>query len=200
MDRGLVLRSVLLVGCCLCVAVPAVAQFRAQLPPVEAAAAPDSLAAAAVSSTIPAWEKLAWFVGASVAYAGIDYFGYNLSRHDAAQLAGYRILQLMMHGALTWMLAHFVDIPTAAGWNIAWWTFNMDILYYGFAEIFNPGPGWDSRGAFKAGVIDDNCNWAYWTPVGLVRGARKDRIIPGSTILAQALVGMTLALTVTLSF
>jgi len=121
-----------------------------------------------------------------MAYALLDYLGYNLTRHDARLLRRYRAAQAAMQVALTaaaWLLA---SAATAIAFNMIWWTFGEDILYYAFAAMFNPGGRWESRGNFRRYVLGNQCTWAFWTPIGLLRGMDRTKRIAGSTLIAQA--------------
>ena len=145
-------------------------------------------------------ERLLWLAGASVAYAGFDYIGYNATRNNPSALRAYRVTQVLMQSAISWLLYEQVGLPTAISFNLIWWTFGMDFLYYGYAEIINPGHPWESRGDFGNGVLANRCGWAYWTPVGISRGMKRGKPIAANTLIAQSLVGLGLAVTITLAW
>lgn len=145
-------------------------------------------------------EKLLYLLGASVFFAGFDYLGYNATRQHPSALSVYRVLQGLTQLAISWFLYEQVGLPTAIGFNLIWWTFGDDFLYYGYAELMNPGHPWESRGELGRKVMGNHCTWAYWTPVGILRGMKRDRAIAGSTLIAQSLVGLTAAISITLSF
>ena len=147
-----------------------------------------------------ALEKTAWLLGASVLFAGFDYVGFNATRQNPNALKVYRVLQVLAQTAISWVLYDQVGLPTAIGFNLIWWTFGDDFLYYGFAELINPGHPWESRGDLGRGVMSNQCRWAYWTPIGIARGMRRDDPIAGNTLVAQALTGLALAFTITLTF
>jgi hypothetical protein len=152
------------------------------------------------SSMISDGDQLLYILGAGLIYAGIDYVGYNLTRSNATSLAIYRVFQVGMQAALSWLLYEIAGLPAAIGFNVIWWTFGWDFLYYGYAELFNPGGGWDSRGYLKAGVLNNQCNWAWWTPVGITRGMSREKFIAGNTLIAQSLIGTALAIGITLHY
>lgn len=145
------------------------------------------------------WEKILYLTGASVLYAGIDYTGYNLTRNNNAALTVYRIFQVAVQGAITYFLYKEIGLPTAIAFNVIWWTFGDDILYYGYSELVNPGGRWESRGSFSANVMGNHATWAYWTPIGIVRGMKRDQPIAGDTLIAQSLFGLEIALTITIT-
>jgi hypothetical protein len=158
-------------------------------------AAMDAAGAAPSATT-----KLLWLGGACILYAGADYAGYNATRHNPTALKVYRVFQLLMQGAMSWLLYEQVGLPTALSFNLIWWTFGLDFLYYGYAELINPGHPWESRGDFRNGVLSNRCGWAYWTPVGMTRGMKRGLPIAADTLIAQSLIGLGLALTITIVF
>lgn len=146
------------------------------------------------------WKKLVYLTGASVVYAGVDYLGYNLTNRNPTALKVYRVFQVLMQAGISWFLYEQLGLPTAIGFNLIWWTFGDDILYYGYANVLNPGGKWESRGAFTHSVMGNHCTWAYWTPLGLLRGMDNKKVIAGNTLVAQSIIGAALAITITISF
>jgi hypothetical protein len=171
---------------------------RSQIPATpQEAAEPQS----AIDTATPSLgTKLLYLGGASLLFSGFDYFGYNLTRRNPSALIVYRVLQVLTQGAITWFLYDKMGLPTAVSFNVLWWTFCCDFLYYGYAEVINPGHPWESRGDLRNGVFRNDATWAYWTPVGISRGMKRDKGIPGETLVAQSLVGLALALTITITF
>lgn len=102
-------------------------------------------------------------------------------------------------GLLTYGLTKKFGWKTGAAFNAIWWTFGDDLLYYGIAEamgrlnIVKKGSSWDRSPAFK-GVVEDKVTWAWWTPVGLLRGGKNDKSIEGKTLFIQSGVGLAVAL------
>ncbi len=147
-------------------------------------------------------EKVGYLLGASVAFSLFDYVGYNASKgSDGLAPPAYRVLQLAVQGGLTYFLYEECGLPTAIGFNLIWWTFGDDLLYYGWAELLNPGGLWEGRGALDRAVLKHGAGHAYWTPVGIARGFRRDGSrISGDTLVAQSLVGAALAITITVTW
>ena len=81
-----------------------------------------------------------------------------------------------------------------------WWTWGLDAIFYGYTELFNVGGSWKSRGVFQADIMDNNCKWASWTPIGIAQGADPNKKLAGDALMAQTLVGAVLAVTITVSF
>ncbi len=151
--------------------------------------------------TLPALTKLAWLFGSSAAFALFDYVGFNYTAStDKSMLPLYRALQASVQTGIVYYLFKNISLGTAAGFTVIWWTFGDDFLYYGYAELFNPGPPWESRGNMNINVFGNHCTWAYWTPIGIARGVKRNKVIAGDTLLAQALAGAALGVTFTVSF
>ena len=148
----------------------------------------------------PKWQKALYLTGASLIYSGIDYFGYNATKNNSTSLIIYRIFQIATQGAISWFLYDQLGLPAAIGFNLIWWTFGDDLLYYGYAELVNPGGTWESRGALRNSVINNHTTWAYWTPIGISRGIKRSEPIAGDALIAQSLIGAAIAFTITLTF
>jgi hypothetical protein len=131
-------------------------------------------------------------------YALGDYIGYNLTRHDTRQLRRYRIGQVCMQMVLTGLTWFAASWATALAFNLIWWTFGEDILYYAFAAILNPGGRWESRGNFRKNILGNRCTWAFWTPAGMMRGMNRAACIPARVLIPQAIAGLFLAVILTL--
>jgi hypothetical protein len=161
----------------------------------------DSLRIDLFASTSPGQgEKLLWLAGATFSYAMFDYIGYNLVRDNTSTLPIYRVMQALVQAGITWILYEKLGLPTAAAFNLVWWTWGTDALFYGYTELFNVGGNWKGRGVFQSDIMDNNCTWASWTPVGMLRGMDSSRPISGDTLLAQFLVGAVAAVTITVTF
>lgn len=135
---------------------------------------------------------------AALTYAGIDYVGYNASKGSRAWLRAYRIFQAVMQAALTLWLYLRAGTAGAAAFNLVWWTFGLDFLYYGFAAVVNPGRPWDSRGDLREWVFRHEVHWAYWTPLGMLRGMKRSAGLRGRVLLWQAIAGASAAATMLL--
>ncbi|MBN1448393.1 MAG: hypothetical protein JXA28_10725 [Bacteroidetes bacterium] len=147
-----------------------------------------------------AGEKILYLTGATLGFALFDYVGFNLVRGNNVMLPVYRVLQGLVQAGVSWFLYRKLGLPTTIAFNVLWWTWGMDAVYYGYTELFNVGGSWNGRGTFRAEILDNNCTWASWTPVGIARGMDPDKKIAGDTLIAQSLVGAALALTITLTF
>jgi hypothetical protein len=133
-----------------------------------------------------------------ILYAFIDYFGYNTVGKWAVyvpifkwKIQIYRLLQnVFQFGVLTPFLYFYVNPVVAFIFNLLWWTWNADLVYYAICEVFNGFhlTGFPGRGSFKNDVLGNQVTWASWTPYGLIRGA-KTMPISYSILLVQSFLG-----------
>ena len=147
-------------------------------------------------------DRLLYLGGAAMGLALFDYIGYNLARASGehGNLVVYRVLQGLAQLAVSWLLYEKLGLPSAIGFNVPWWTWGLDAIFYGYTELFNVGGSWSGRGAFASDILGNNCYWASWTPVGLAQGADPKKKIAGDTIIAQSILGAILAVTITVHF
>ncbi|MCZ7554817.1 MAG: hypothetical protein M5R41_00260 [Bacteroidia bacterium] len=168
---------------------------------VQGSSGMDSLRSEALATSTPdATEKLLWLTGATLSYAMFDYVGFNLVRDNSSALPFFRVIQALVQAGITWILYEKLGLPTATAFNLVWWTWGTDAMFYGYTELFNVGGSWKGRGVFRSDILDNNCKWASWTPVGMLRGMDSSRPIAGDTLLAQFLVGAAAAVTITVTF
>jgi len=152
------------------------------------------------------YERALFVLGATVLFGGIDYLGYNLTRHDATLRPMYRVFQVITQILISRYLFEKVGLPSTVAFNLIWWTFGADLAYYGFAEILNPAASWDSkglwerRGDFSNSVLGNHTTWAWWTPIGITRGMKRDAAIAGDTLLAQAFLGAVIGFSFSIVF
>ena len=152
------------------------------------------------------WEEVGWVGGSVVAFGVFDYFGHNLimtQNHDSKSSAiVYRTLQLAVQMALSYMLYEKFGLPEAVAFNLVWWTFGADFVYYGVGELTDGfgNPEWGRRGSWDHIAGKGGPPWAYWTPVGIARGFDRNERISADTIIAQAITGAMLSVAITLYF
>ncbi|MCB2204663.1 hypothetical protein KQI65_07935 [bacterium] len=159
-------------------------------------AATDSLTAQLQPT---AGEKLLYLAGAALGMGLFDYVGFNLVRDNDVTTPIYRVVQGLTQIGVSWLLYEKVGLPTAIAFNLVWWTWGLDALFYGYTELFNVGGSWRTRGTFNREVNANHVKWASWTPVGIAQGMDPDKAIAGDALIAQVLVGAALAVTITIS-
>lgn len=99
-----------------------------------------------------------------------DFFGYNLSKRyglvDENFINPYRILQAGVQiGITTYLLLHY-NFIIALSFNILWWTFVADWIYYilclPFGFLFNISTGYKEP-------FQNKVRHAWWTVFGLIQ-------------------------------
>lgn len=127
-----------------------------------------------------------------------DYFGYNISAKkgwvNEKLINPYRVIQTTFQIVLTLIAIFQFDWTVAVGFNLLWWTWNCDLLFYLIGDVI----GIYGRGWFRKEVLQNQVSWAWWTPYGLfdliLNGKDKTtnyyRIINGSILLFQAFIGI----------
>ncbi len=178
----------------------AIAQFRLDAPRTVSAGI-DSLGLDLDAAAEPgAGEKLLWLSGAAITYSLFDYVGYNLARGDNGSLRAYRVLQVLVQAGITWLLHEQAGLPTAIAFNVIWWTWGMDALYYVYTDMFNAQGDWEKRGSFERVILGNRCTWASWTPIGIACGMDESKPIAGDALMAQVFAGAITAFTITITF
>lgn len=141
----------------------------------------------------------------AIAYALIDYLGYGIvqdEQHNAS--LSYRVFQAALWIPIMFYLDTWYD---RIGFFILWWTFVLDWLYYVFTiqpfmdmlaralrlRFGFPRVGWDdwedTESDFKNGI-----SHAYWTPIGILAGFKKNEAISIPVLVIQSFVGVYLVL------
>lgn len=130
------------------------------------------------------WRDAGAVVGAHVVFAGFDVLLYP--QLGVENKFWYRATQLMLQAGISYALYEIGGWRPVIAFNLQWWTWNTDLLYYFFYDI--------ARGttAFKDEVLANRVTWAGWTPVGLILHGGKRERISGNILLTQAGIGLTL--------
>lgn len=132
-------------------------------------------------------------VSASILFSLFDYFGFNMSLKknwaDFNLFNKYRFVQGIVQLILTIFLLILSGWKSAVIFNLIWWTWGCDFLFYLYCEIFNYG---NDRGNFRKEVIDNKVQWAWWTPYGLMFTKRGD-VIKFKILLLQTIIGLALS-------
>jgi hypothetical protein len=128
----------------------------------------------------------------AVFFALFDYIGYNLSLRknwvNMKFVNPYRISQSIVQVLITSVLLFFVSWQSALGFNIIWWSWGCDILFYFFCASLNI---FKDRGNFTKQVIGNQVTWAWWTPYGLLFTKKQDTV-KWQKLILQAAIGLAL--------
>ncbi|MBN1634242.1 MAG: hypothetical protein JW917_08775 [Ignavibacteria bacterium] len=139
-------------------------------------------------------------------FALFDYFGYTYF-YFLSKVKLYRVLQGVFQATLTILCLLFGGIKAAIIFNLLWWTWSADWIFYLYCLIFNfRGNRRDWLQPFRGYV-----RWAFWTPVGLTqllfKGKEKVRIseneykkhyriIKPAALIIQSVIGAVLSVLV----
>ena len=133
--------------------------------------------------------SLIYTVAAVIVFALFDYFGFNVSLKrgwaDFSNFNKYRVVQGLFQLILTVLLFYFSGWRAAIAFNIIWWTWGCDFLFYLYCEVFNYG---NDRGNFRKEVKSNSVKWAWWTPYGLLF-TKKGDVIKYRKLVWQAVLG-----------
>jgi hypothetical protein len=142
-------------------------------------------------------ELIASFAGIIV-FSLYDYFAFHISHkrgwEDFKMVNPYRISQFIVHVTITLILIYIYGWFSAIAFNILWWTWWADLLFYfwyDFLKLF----GYPRKpGGFREQVLGNKVTWAYWTAWGLLRFKHRDTVMKGSEIFVQAGSGIIIVI------
>jgi hypothetical protein len=144
------------------------------------------------------WKHIEYVAGASVAFSFFDYWGFNLVNRTKF-ISPYRVLEGIVQLAISYFLYKTCGISSTIAFNLMWWTWDDDIFYYGWADLFNlKSPNalnpviWENRAG--SGLNYSAPYWAGWTPIGLLR--HKNAPIARNALLAQAFIGFSVSMAI----
>jgi len=129
-----------------------------------------------------------------IVFSLYDYFGFHISHkkgwEDFTPLNPYRISQFIVQAVITIILYILYGWYSALAFNILWWTWWADLLFYFWYDFLRFFGYPRKPGGFKEQVIGNKVTWAYWTAWGLLRFKHKDTIMTRNAIFVQAGAGM----------
>lgn len=147
------------------------------------------------------WENLLAAMGGAFAYALYDYIAFNafaFNQGDERQLQ-YRLFQAPTQIFIHRWLSQNVSPQAAAAFEVIWWTWGCDLMFYAIAELGLGQEGWHGPGSFE-GVSRAKVTWASWTPMGIVAGLGNlingepwTEPLDGGQLILQSLVGVLVA-------
>jgi small-conductance mechanosensitive channel len=123
-----------------------------------------------------------------------DYFGFHISHRkgweDFTPVNPYRISQFTVQAALTIILYILYGWYSALAFNILWWTWWADLLFYLWYDLLRIFGYPRKPGGFREQVLGNKVTWAYWTAWGVLRFKHKDTVMTKNAIFIQAFTGM----------
>jgi hypothetical protein len=127
-----------------------------------------------------------------------DYFGFHISHkkgwEDFTALNPYRISQFFIQVIITAILFYFGGWFPALAFNILWWTWWADLLFYCWYDTLRVFGYPRSPGGFRQQVLGNKVTWAYWTMWGILRFKHKDKVMKKHEIFLQAAAGLIMVI------
>lgn len=134
------------------------------------------------------WRDFGAVLGAHVVHAGFDVLLYpQLTVEDKTP---YRVFQILLQAGLSYALYEIGGWRPVVAFNLQWWTWNDDLLYYWMYDALY------GKTAFKDEVLAGRVTWAGWTPAGLILHGGKRERIGANVLLTQAGIGMVLGFSI----
>jgi hypothetical protein len=135
-------------------------------------------------------------IGSCLAFSLVDYAGYNIfvksDQTRAGAILALHVFDFALGAAINYFLYTTCGLSSAISFDAIWWTWGLDLGFFGWGELTNPAYPWINRTDIShyLGSVD----WAGWTPVGLLRP--RGNWIAMSTMLAQAAVGLSISMAI----
>ena len=128
-------------------------------------------------------------------FSVFDYVGYNLIAVNNKDLFHYRILQVSIQIVLSVVLFLLSPI-SAVCFLLLWWFWLCDWMYYfidyTLLKLFNIG---FEKGTGFNHVKSEGCNWAWWTPYGLIVYAfTGNKHLLADELIFQSIIGVSIVI------
>jgi len=137
-----------------------------------------------------------WSLAGAALFALYDYVGYNISLRknwvNNKFVNPYRISQSLVQVLITILLLIFAGWQSALGFNIIWWSWGCDVLFYFYCTSLHI---YKDRGIFTKQVLGNQVTWAWWTPYGLMF-TKKEQAVRWTKLITQVITGLILTLAV----
>lgn len=133
-----------------------------------------------------------WSISGAALFALFDYIGYNISLKknwvNIKFVNPYRISQFLFQIIISLLLLIFIGWQPMAGFNIIWWFWGCDLLFYFYCASLNI---FGDRGNFTKQVLGNQTTWAWWTPYGFLF-TKKGEPVKWQRLIIQAIIGLLL--------
>ena len=128
-------------------------------------------------------------------FALYDYFGFTYSIHNN-KVRSYRFSQGILQITISVICIWFGGFKAAVIFNLLWWTWWADWLFYFYCFLFN----FKGNRKDKFQPFEGNVRWAFWTPMGLLQliflGKESEshyRILKPVSLVMQSAVGLVVS-------
>ncbi|HZK75703.1 MAG TPA: hypothetical protein VFD13_02235 [Candidatus Kapabacteria bacterium] len=148
----------------------------------------------AQDTTTTKLERAAYVVGAGLTFSLLDYVGYSLVRNGNRGPGWYRVLEGTVQAGISYFLYKECGLSSAVSFNLIWWTWGLDLGWYGWSNLINPASNgrWENR--TWSGLHLREINWAGWTPIGLLRPQGSN--IARDALIWQSVVGLAISIAI----
>jgi len=127
-----------------------------------------------------------------------DYFGFHIAHkkgwEDFTMFNPYRFSQFIVQLTITFTLYFIYGWFSALAFNLLWWTWWADLLFYMWYDLFKIFGYPRKPGGFREQVLGNKVTWAYWTAWGLLRFKHKDTVMKRNEIFLQAAAGLVIVI------
>ncbi len=139
-------------------------------------------------------EKLGYVAGAGLTFSLLDYVGFSLVRGNNSAPGWYRVAEGTVQAAISYFLYKECGLSSAISFNLIWWTWGLDLAWYGWSYVLNPASDghWENRS--WSGLYGRQITWAGWTPIGLLRPQGSP--IARDALYWQSIIGFAISVTI----
>lgn len=131
---------------------------------------------------------------AIIVFGLFDYFGFHVSLKkgwaDFEIVNPYRIVQLVVQLIISLFLFYYFGWLAMLSFNILWWTWWADLLFYFFYDTLRLFGYPRSPGGFKEQVMGNKVTWAFWTPLGLLKYKGRHEVLKWNELFVQSIFGL----------
>src|ERR1043165_8576606 len=102
----------------------------------------------AQDSTSTRSERIEGVVGSSLAFSLFDYLVFNKLRDNERWVVTKRTLSLyhnalgVVQAAISYVLYRKLGLPSTISFNLMWWSWTDDLLFYGWSYLLDPVFRW----------------------------------------------------------
>jgi hypothetical protein len=145
-------------------------------------------------------KRIEYVVGSSLAFSLVDYLGYNIlvkpNPYNTTNIIALHVLDIAFGSAINYFLYKTCGLSSAISFDLIWWTWGLDLGFYGWGDVINPANPWVNRANSSLNTSEwgDSIGWAGWTPIGLLRPPHSN--IALSTLYAQAIIGFSVSMAI----
>ncbi len=146
-------------------------------------------------------ERYELVIGSALTFSLVEYLGYNIfvtsNPAKTQQNVLLHVFDAAFGGAINYFLYQTCGLSSAISFDLMWWTWNLDLGFYGWGDVINPAYPWINRTESSLNTAhwhSNSIDWAGWTPIGLLR--KQGSPIALSSLYAQAIIGFSISMAI----